>query len=151
MAYTDDMGDTYASQLRELVALFGSQRRVATFAGLGHSQVSRWISGGRARESSVRQIADAAGVVDALRTRGLNGPAVVTAVNTIWPELDGARPTELVAAGRAADVLAAVDRRYSFAKQPNEPDAGPPLVDALLALAAAARASAAALSRESSA
>lgn len=105
------------------------------------------MSGGSARETSVRHIADAASVVDALRERVLDDAAVVTAVNTSWSELGSARPAELVPAGRAADVLVAVEQRYPVAEQPDGTDAEPSLVDALLALAAAAQASATALSR----
>jgi len=67
----------YPAQLQELVRLFGSERRAAEFFGVSHSQVAGWMRGGGAR-GSVRRIADAGGVVKALRDQGLDDTAVIT-------------------------------------------------------------------------
>jgi hypothetical protein len=140
----------YPAQLHDLVRLFGSERRAAEFVGVSHSQVAGWMRGGGAREGSVRRIADAGGVVKALRDQGLDDTAVITAVNTNWPELGG-RPGDLVRVGRAAEVLAAIELRYAAPEENDVREAEPSLVEALLALAVAAEASAAALNRGRSA
>ncbi len=138
------MSGSYREHLAALVRLFGSARRAADFIGVSHSQVTAWIRGSAPREKSVRQIADATAVVSHLRAHGLDDVEIVTTLNTTWPELEG-RPGDLVREGKAADVVAAITVRYApHARQlvaPGEPG----LVDALLALAAAAQASAAAL------
>lgn len=138
--------ESYRDQLDNLARLFGSARRAAEFLAVSHSQLRSWLDVAVPTEKNLRRIVDGAAVVKALRAKGLDDIQILTELSSIWPELDG-RPAELVRAGAAADVLAAVAARYTPAAPVEDPAKVPELVDALLALAAAATASAAALSR----
>lgn len=135
-------------QLRDLADLLGSQRQVGKLLGVSHSQVARWIKGGPARSPSIRRIADAFSVVDALRRReGGDASAAVVALMSPWQELDYRRPADLIAADRAGDVLRLLRAQTLEWTADNASSVAwnADLVSALNALAAAASATADAL------
>jgi transcriptional regulator with XRE-family HTH domain len=136
---------TFRDQLVELEAVVGSRRQVARLLGVHHGRISAWLGGSRPRAAALRRIADAAAVVEALAARGGSSPdAIVSLLEAPWDELNGVRPSELIAAGRAAEVTAAV-RRSAASRGGRKLNVERELVDALMTLATAARASAEAL------
>jgi hypothetical protein len=141
----DSLVTSYRDQLQDLVALFGSNRRAADFLGVSHSQLPTWRDGSTPSDKNLQRIADGAAIVRLLRDNGLDDAQILTALNSIWPELDG-RPVELVRSGAGRAVLAAAAGRYSATDPVVQSATAPDLVEALRALAAAAAASAAALS-----
>ncbi len=137
---------TFRDQLVELEAVVGSRRQVARLLGVHHGRISAWLASARPRAAAVRRIADAAAVVDALAARGGSSPdAIVSLLEAPWAELNGARPSELIAAGQAAEVLAAVRGSASSGGDEAALNVERELADALMTLAKAARASATAL------
>jgi hypothetical protein len=138
--------DSFRDQLRALVELFGSARRAADFLGASPSQLRSWLDTAVPSDRNLRKIVDGVAVIDGLRRQGLDDAQLLTMITSIWPELR-ARPVDLVREGSSAEVLAAVAARYEPAAAPEEPAMIPELVDALLALAAAATSSATMLSR----
>jgi transcriptional regulator with XRE-family HTH domain len=136
---------TFRDQLVELEAVVGSRRQVARLLGVHHGRISAWLGSSRPRAAALRRIADAAAAVEALAARGGSSPdAIVSLLEAPWDELNGARPSELIAAGRAAEVTAAV-RRSARSRGGRKLSVEHELVDALITLASAARASADAL------
>jgi len=99
MATTDDP----ARQLEQLAELLGSQGAVARLLGTESSRVSEWLHGVRPRPATRQRIADAAAVVDVLRTRaGGDASSVPNVLETPLPELAGQRPSELIQRGAVA-------------------------------------------------
>jgi transcriptional regulator with XRE-family HTH domain len=134
---------TFRDQLLALEGLLGSRRQVARLLGVNHGRISAWLGTSRPRPAAIRKIADAAAVVDALSARaGSNADAIVSSLEASWGELDGARPSTLIAAGRADEVLQVIREATPQVSAKPTFEAESELVDALMTLAAAARASA---------
>ena len=125
--------------------LFGSNRRAAEFVGVSHSQLPGWLAKAVPSNRSLQRIVDSAAVIQGLRDYGLDDDQILTELNSIWAELEGRRPATLVRIGAASDVIAAAAVRYAGADSAALPATAPELAEALRVLAAAAAASAAAL------
>lgn len=140
MAASDD----HVRQLDRLTELLGSQGAVARLLDTKPTRISEWRrTGVKPRVATLRRIADATAAVDALHTRaGGHATTLRSLLETPLPEFAGGRPSELIPQGRGAEIVAA------FAAPAMHDDAGVAeldLVEALIELAQAARASARAL------
>jgi len=138
-----------ADQLGVLVEALGSDRQAAAFVGMSHTQLGAWRGGASPSRRSLTRIADGVAVVEALRAHGLRQAEIRAELYSLWPELTD-RPAALVAAGKTRRILDVIPERFGD-RQPALLDASPAdLVAALRTLAAAAVASADALSRAAS-
>ncbi len=144
MVYTHDMAGGFPELLADLIAVFGSNRRVADFLGVSHSQVPSWVAGALPAKRNLERISDGAAVLRSMRARGLDNEQVVTELHAVWAELDG-RPADLVSSGAATSVLKAIAERYPERPDLVDSNARADLAAALRALASAAASSADAL------
>jgi hypothetical protein len=133
----------HVQQLDGLIAALGSQGAAARLLNTESSRISEWLHGVRPRRVTVRRIAEAAVAVDLLHSRSGGGvDAIRSALETPLPELGGSSPAQLIAQRRGAEVVRVLGER----RPPNDREAAErDLVEALVALAAAARRSAEAL------
>lgn len=133
----------HVRQLQGLIAALGSQAAAARLLGTPPSRVSEWLHGVNPRLATVRRIAEAAAAVEVLRKRaGGDLAALRSTLETPLPELGGSSPFQLIEQGRGRELVSALG------EDPLAPDresAERDLVDALVALAGAARRSAKAL------
>jgi hypothetical protein len=133
----------HVRQLEGLIAALGSQGAAARLLGTPSSRVSEWLHGVTPRQATIRRIVEAAVAVDVLRGRtGGNLSALRSSLETPLPELGGSSPSQLIEQGRGAEIVKALGEVQPAAdRETAERD----LVEALAALAAAARRSADAL------
>ena len=140
------MAESFRELLTDLVAVFGSNRRVADFLGVSHTQIPSWAAGALPAKRNLERITDGAAVVRLMRAAGLDNEQVVTELHALWPEL-GARPADLVSAGGAVSVREAISSRYPGRPDRTHVETHADLAVALRALALAAASSAEALAR----
>jgi uncharacterized protein (DUF2384 family) len=138
------MAASHVQQLDGLIAALGSQGAVARLLATESSRLSEWRRAGvTPRPATVQRIADAAAAVNVLQGRaGGDVNALRSLLETPLPELGGSRPSELIGSGRGAEIVMALAApEPAVDREAAERD----LVEALVALAVAARASAQAL------
>ena len=133
----------HVQQLDGLIAALGSQGEVALLLGTESSRISEWRHGVTPRPAKRGRIAEASAAVDILRERaGGDVNSLRSLLATPLPELRGSSPDQLIRQGQGAEIVSALaQRRPSIDRETLESD----LVEALVALATAARRSADAL------
>jgi transcriptional regulator with XRE-family HTH domain len=110
-----DMPVATKDKVRALHRDFGSQRRVATLLGVSPAQVGRWIRGGGVEAENAEKI-DALEHAMASLLRLYDAEAAEAWLVGLNPHL-GARPIDLIRAGRSTELLGAIaaERAGSYA------------------------------------
>jgi transcriptional regulator with XRE-family HTH domain len=104
-----------SEKVQALADDLGSQRRLADLLGVSPAQIGRWLRGGGVDPDNAERV-DALEHVIASLLRLYGADAAEAWLVGLNPHL-GARPIDLIRAGRASDVLRAIaaERAGSFA------------------------------------